>query len=496
VALWDPLARRKLQGLSSAHRAAVTAVAFSGDGRRLVSGAADGTVSLWDTPTTRLLDSRDVGGRIEAVAFDADGTRVAATSETTGTVVWDAATGKRLHLLPFGSGGDTLTFVDAQTLVVAHGQGGIERWDLGVTPPARTERNLGLGQPLESAYSPDLRLFSGVTLGLERPYLVDVPSGEPLPDPRGPTVAVDAMEFSGDGRILATAGDGRVVLWDTRKREALPEVLAGIPGQPPPVEGPSLALAVSHNGRRVAAAGQRGVAVWDLGAHVLLRELRASGAQRLSNVPNVVRGTSSAAFSPDGRLLAWSILPGTDVGIDFAGRVVVWDLMREREVLRFPSLQVVGFSPDGQRVAGASSSEGPFIIADLRTGEQNEVQTLPWKAEQQGATQPPSERIWSVTSISGLGASIAFDGTVTLWDVERRQALGTVRVPGAFDFSALTFDLKAQRLAVATAGGAMSLVQVTPDVWRTRACTLAARDFTVEERRLHLSGQEVPQACP
>lgn len=494
VALWDPLARRKLQGFSPAHRAPVTAVAFSGDGRRLVSGAADGTVSVWDTSTARLLDSGDVGARILDVTFDAGATRAAATSEDT-AVVWDTATGERLHRLR-SDFGTYLRFVDAETLVVADPMGRIQRWDLGVTPPARTERTVGLGQPFESAYSADLRLFSGVTLGLEQPYLVDVPSGEPLPDPRGPTVAVDAMEFSGDGRILATAGDGRVVLWDTRKREALPEVLAGIPGQPPPVEGQSLALAVSHNGRRVAAAGQRGVGVWDLSAHVLLRELRASGAQPLSNVPNVVRGTSSAAFSPDGRLLEWSILPGTDVGIDFDGRVVVWDLTREREVLRFPSLQVVGFSPDGQRVAGSSSSEGPFIVADLRTGEQKEVPTLPWKAEQQGASEPPSGRPWSVTSISGLGASVAFEGTVTLWDVERRQALGTVRVPGAFDFSALTFDPQGRRLAVATAGDAMSLVQVTPDAWRTRACTLAARDLTVEERRLHLSGQDVPRACP
>jgi WD40 repeat protein len=494
VALWDALTRRKLQGFSPAHRAAVTAVAFSGDGHRLVSGAADGTVSVWNPSTGRRLGSRDVGGRILDVTVDAGGGRAAASSEDT-AVVWDTATGERPRVLR-SDFGTYLRFVDAETLIVADPMGRIQRWDLGATPPRATERIVGGGQPLESAYSADLRLFSAVTIGQERPYLVDVPSGKFLPDPRGPTVAVDAMDFSGDGRILATAGDGRIVLWDTRTREALPEALAGIPGQPPPVEGQSLALAVSYNGKRVAAAGERGVAVWDLSTHLLLRELRASGAQPLSNMPNVVRGTSSAAFSPDGQLLAWSILPSTSFGTDFGGRAVVWDLTREREVLRFPSLQVVGFSPDGQRVAGASSSEGPFIVADLRTGERKEVRTLPWKAVQQGASGPPNGRLWSVTSTSGLGASAAFDGTVTLWDVERRQALGTVRVPGAFDYSYLTFDPKGRRLAVATVGGALSFVEVTPDAWRARACTLAARDFTVEERRLHLSGQEVPRACP
>jgi len=490
IALWDAPTRRRLRELSPAHRAPVTAVAFSSDGRRLLSGAADGMVSVWDPSTGRLLQTRDVGGRILDVTLDADGKRAAATSEDL-AVLWDAATGEPRHTLR-SSFGTHLRFVGAEALIVADPSGGIERWDLGATPPRRTERMVGAGMPFASAYSPDLRLFSAVTLGMERPYLIDVPSGEFLPDLRGPTVAVDAMDFSGDGRILATTGDGRVVLWDARKREAQPEILAGIPGQLPLVEGRSNPLAVSHDGRRVAAAGERGVAVWDLGAHLLLRELRASGAQPLSNVANVFRGTSSAAFSPDGRMLAWSILPSMQVD----GRVVVWDLTRGLEVLRFPSLQVMGFSPDGQQVAGTSSSEGPFTVADLRTGERKEVPALPWKAEKQGASEPPNGRLWSITSTSGLGASAAFDGTVTLWDVERRQALGTVRVPGAFDYSHLTFDPKGRRLAVATAGGAMSFVEVTPDAWRARACTLAARDFTADERRLRLSGQVVPRACP
>jgi WD40 repeat protein len=251
-------------------------------------------------------------------------------------------------------------------------------------------------------------------------------------------------------------------------------------------------LALSHDGGKVAAAGQRGVAVWDLGAHLLLEELGAAGAQPLSEVPNAVRASSSAAFSPDGRLLAWSVLPTMEPD----GRVVVWDLVRGREVLRFPSLVAVGFSPGGQRVAGQSTEED-FTVVDLRTRERKRVPELPWKAERREPGSSLPGRLWSVESgASGLGASIAFDGTLTLWDVARRQPLGTLPVPGAFDFSDLVFDPTGQRLAVATAGGAMSVVQVTPDAWRAHACTLVARDLTGEERRLHLGGRDLPRPCP
>jgi WD40 repeat protein len=498
VALWDALKQRKLKALPRAHRAEVTALALSRDGHRLISGAADGTVSVWDT-STGSLRTRYVGEPIRGVTFDAGGARAAAASENTATVVWDAATGKRLHKLPFDRFGDMkLTFVGGETLAVGDMNGKVEFWNLGTKPPRRTEGGGGGGMPFVSAYSRDMRFFSGWPIHLERPYLVDVASGEFLPDLRGPTVAVGGMDFSGDGHILATAGDGRVVLWDTAKREALPEVLAGMPGETrtrTSEEGRPLAVAVSYTGRRVAAAGGRGVAVWDRGAHSLLRELQASGAQPQSEVPNVARGGASATFSPDSRLLAWSIW--TSLSQEGNQWVVVWDLARDREVLRFPSSGVVGFSPDGSRVAGAGfSEEERFIVTDLDTGERKQMRTLPWKVEQQRQGEPPSGQLWTVANTGGLGASAAFDGTVTLWDVERRQALGTVRVPGAFDFSYLTFDSKGRTLAVATAGGALSLVEVAPDAWRAHACMLAARDLTVEERRLYLSGQEVPRACP
>jgi hypothetical protein len=71
--------------------------------------------------------------------------------------------------------------------------------------------------------------------------------------------------------------------------------------------------------------------------------------------------------------------------------------------------------------------------------------------------------------------------------------LGEVAIPGAFDFSTLAFDREGRQLAVATAGGALSIVDVDVGSWLARACALAGRDLTPEEWLRHV-GDECPQA--
>src|SRR5262249_19310977 len=120
VKVWDAQTGREILTLTE-HAGRVQGVAFSPDGRRLVSAAADRTVKLWDAQTGEELrpfkglsgpvNDRDSarGGRgpVAVSVFSPDGRRVASgnnvgvgtgprTAWTTELKVWDAQTGREV----------------------------------------------------------------------------------------------------------------------------------------------------------------------------------------------------------------------------------------------------------------------------------------------------------------------------------------------------------------------------------------------------------------
>ena len=89
-----PRSQKVLRG----HNAAVHTVAFSPDGRHIVSGSDDRTIQVWDTQTGVQVGNSLQGHThgVNSVAFSPDGRHIVSGSYDRTIQVWDAQTGVQL----------------------------------------------------------------------------------------------------------------------------------------------------------------------------------------------------------------------------------------------------------------------------------------------------------------------------------------------------------------------------------------------------------------
>src|SRR5262249_33230163 len=138
-------------------------------------------------------------------------------------------------------------------------------------------------ESLRPHFSPDGKTLAAGLEGIYR--LWDVASGREL-QPGGHRTAVDAVTFSPDGKILATAGtrDGSIRLWDTGTGREIRHLqnLVWVD-----------ALVFSRDGKQLMTNSLGGAQIWDVPSGKLLRVLKNDGG-----------ATDGLALSPDGSLLA------------------------------------------------------------------------------------------------------------------------------------------------------------------------------------------------
>ena len=207
---------------------------------------------MWDINSGHLVYTASLPGTVRVVGLDASGDRFAA--ETDSGVVYGhvGGTPRRLSEPEFAS---SLVF-GADSLTAADGQGRVVTWQLS-TANRISEKGVGLGQPLASAFTRDLQLFAGATLGND-PYIVDSESGEDISIDVGQTGgSIDAMAFDPSGSTLAIATRAGVLLWDVASKRLRSPVLAGIPGAHRPVPS-RFRTAVGSSPRWVTAAWRSG----------------------------------------------------------------------------------------------------------------------------------------------------------------------------------------------------------------------------------------------
>jgi WD40 repeat protein len=316
----------KPQATLNGHSLGVTSLKFTGDGKMLASGSEDKTVKFWDVTTGKCIRTlKGHTGIVNSVAFTADGKMLASGGHGLqrgmfcGEVkLWDVTTGKE------------------RTILKGH-----SKWVNSV------------------AFSPDNKTLASGSDDHEV-KLWDAATGKEIRTLKGHTSSVSAVAFTPDGKILVSSGSGlylgkgksilgEVKLWDVntgREKRTLKAHSHFV-----------TAVAVSGDGKTMAAGDRDRVTVWDVATGKELRTLRG---------PTVI---TSVLFSADGKMLAAGGDDGKSVGqaVSIEPRIKFWDVAtgKVRSTWEVEGSKCVTFSPDGKTLASGGSLDGAVALRDV-----------------------------------------------------------------------------------------------------------------------------------
>ncbi len=330
--LWD-VATGAAVGQPIVHPNFVSFAAFSPDGKTILTGCEDNTARLWDAATGRPLGQPlPHSGWVWSVAFGPDGKTVLTGSHDSTARLWDVATGSPLgEPLRHATQVESVAFApDGKTILTGSFDKTARLWDAATGRP--------LGRPLTHsdgvwsvAFSPDGKTI--LTGGVDRSArLWDAVTGRSIGQPLRHSDMVRAVAFSPDGKtILTGSSDNTAQMWDAATGARMGRRLEH--------QAAVWSVAFSPDGRLILTGCQDGMArLWegDVGEPV----------GRPLDHANL--GTS-VAFAPDGKTLKFG---GSD------GQVRLWDVASGHSfgppVELGPDILAMALSPDGRKILTGS----------------------------------------------------------------------------------------------------------------------------------------------
>ncbi|MEJ7637968.1 MAG: WD40 repeat domain-containing protein [Singulisphaera sp.] len=330
------------------------------DGRLLAAGDDRGRAVVWDVGTGKELLRRQFEGAIDVLSLSA-------------SKVLAVAAGRTIHLVPLESQDEGTTrhlgvpqavnqsafSNDGQWLAVCTQGGSIHLWrvgDPGAARPVALENAETSGRATTLSFSPDSRkVVAGDQDGGIRTW--DLPHGvqrPPIPPRRG---QVAALSVSRDGRyLLQISQDRQAQVWDLQEGRGLTTI-----------EGSWTSGALTPDGEAIVLTSE---------ADGDLVVVDADGRRRRTTfrLPGAAGGDGSlaghfgkVAVSPDGRLVAAAGVQGT--------LVCVWDAVTGKLVHTIRGheephpITAVQFSPDSPQLLTASE-DGSAKLWDLEGGKE------------------------------------------------------------------------------------------------------------------------------
>ncbi|MGA9773037.1 MAG: caspase family protein [Blastocatellia bacterium] len=434
IKLWDVATGQELKTLSG-HTDYISSVVCSADGRTLASGSGDKTIKLWDVTTGKELKTlKGHSNSVYTVAFSPDGKMLASGGWDSTVKLWDIKSGQEIKTL-YGHTRymESVAFSpDGKTLISSSSSSDdktVKLWDVATGQELKTLKDFD-----SVTLSPDGKILAGSIN--ETIKLLDMMTGQELRTFKGHSYLVTEVEFSPDGKTLASVSreDHIIKLWDVQTGKELKTfsghtshinsvvfsrdnntVISGNYNDTIKVwnvtDGQELktfadhsefvySLTISPNGKTLASKDfKRNFKLWDV----------ATG-KALINIASTVSsyGGMLFAFSPDGKILA---LQGKD-------GITLWDVQTGKELRTLIGQEYISsimFSPDGKTLV-SGGFDTTIKVWDVQTGKK--LNTLVGHSDfvQSLAFSPDGKTL----------ASGSQDKTIKLWDVASGKALNTL----------------------------------------------------------------------
>ena len=344
-------ARSPILHLSNGHVFPASAIAFSSNGRFILSGSEDSSIKLWDTQSGQCI--RSFNGHsdwVSSVAFSPDDQFILSGSRDNSLKLWETQSGRCLR--SFEGHSDTVNSVafspDGQFTLSGSSDNSLKLWDTQSDQCIRSFN--GHSSWVNAvAFSPDgqfiLSSSNDNSLKLRDPH-----SGQCICFFNGHSDRVSAVAFSPDGQfILSGSDDGSLKLWDSQSGQCT----RSFNGHSDCVS----AVAFSPDGLFIlSGSDDDSLKLWDSQSGQCIRSFNGHSSW-----------VNAVAFSPDGQFILSSSNDNS---------LKLWDTQSGRCIRSFLSpahwVIVTAISPDGQFIA-ALNSEGKTLCWTLSGQPQKEL---------------------------------------------------------------------------------------------------------------------------
>jgi WD40 repeat protein/uncharacterized caspase-like protein len=428
----------------SGHSARVNSVAFSPNGKLVLSASADKTIKLWDVSSGQLI--RTFFGHtapVQAVVFSLNGNMAVSVADDNTVRFWNLENGRSLKVskcicssLALSPDGQSLVTAGWVSRDGAYGSGVIQLWDVGSGRQIwkKAFDNEVIGSP---AFSPDGRLIGLASGGNIK--LLETGSGNLVRSINAVAVNVQAVAFSPDGRSILSGAEGlghvgQIKLWQVARGMLQREFASHY--------WVTDSVTFSPDGRLAIEAAATEVTIWDVQSGKKIGVLIAQGDDTdVTSVAVSPDGQFVVSASVDGVVRLWglknrrllhamgqslfnssieSLAVSADRRLLLAGRgggeTEVWDAESGRLLHSFEGqgpIGAVAFSADGKLTLSGGNK-----TLDLRNTDNGGL-----VRKFVGHDREVTAAIFSKDSL--LALSGGYDGIVRLWEVQTGRLLRT-----------------------------------------------------------------------